>query len=165
MYSKLVMKQLWFFSQKYSEMRNDPDFLVMVMIIWWWSTIKMMARWLLLILVCFGMIYWCLQGFPAVYSPPNKYHNLQITPKPIQVISAYIRWHHQTPPHKSAHAPDITRHAPDITRHPQTPPDMHQTMSDRLVLVLWWFIELYTWSRFLALTGDGQRCYKRSSRT
>ena len=30
---------------------------------------------------------------------------------------------------------------------------MHQTMSDRLAVVLWWFIELYSWSRFFAPTN------------
>ena len=46
---------------------------------------------------------------------------------------------HQTPP-------DTTRHAPDTTRH-------HQTISDRLAVVLCWFIELYSWSRFFLPTG------------
>ena len=48
---------------------------------------------------------------------------------------------HQTPP-------DTTRHAPDTTRH-------HQTISDRLAVVLCWFIELYSWSRFF-LPTDGR---------
>ena len=30
---------------------------------------------------------------------------------------------------------------------------MHQTMSDRLAVVLWWFIKLYSWSRFFLRTG------------
>ena len=64
----------------------------------------------------------------------------------IQVILAYKHRHCQTPP-------DTTRHhqtPPDML---QTPPDMHQTMSDRLAVVLWWFIELYSWSRFFLPTG------------
>ena len=32
---------------------------------------------------------------------------------------------------------------------------MHQTMCDRLAVVLWWFIELYSWSRFFLRT-DGR---------
>ena len=30
---------------------------------------------------------------------------------------------------------------------------MHQTIFDRLAVVLWWFIELYSWFRFLARAG------------
>ena len=52
------------------------------------------------------------------------------------------------------HAPDTTRHHQTCIRHNQTPPDMHQTMSDRLAVVLWWFIELYSWSRFFLPTGE-----------
>ena len=51
------------------------------------------------------------------------------------------------------YAPDTTRHHQTCSRHHQTPPDMHQTMSDRLAVVLWWFIELYSWSRFFAPTN------------
>ena len=32
---------------------------------------------------------------------------------------------------------------------------MHQTMSDRLAVVLWWYMELYSWSRFFLRT-DGR---------
>ena len=45
---------------------------------------------------------------------------------------------------------DTTRHHQTCIRHHQTPPDMHQTMSDRLAVVLWWFIRLQRWFRFLA---------------
>ena len=62
---------------------------------------------------------------------------------------------HQTPPDTTRHAPDTTRHYQTCTRHHQTLPDMHRTMSDRLAVVLWWFIELYSWSRFFAPT-DGR---------
>ena len=48
---------------------------------------------------------------------------------------------------------DTTRHHQTCIRHHQTPPDMHQTISDRLAVVLWWFIELYSWSRFFLPTG------------
>ena len=34
-----------------------------------------------------------------------------------------------------------------VYTHLHTPPDMHQTMSGRLVVVHWWFIELYSWSK------------------
>ena len=48
---------------------------------------------------------------------------------------------------------DTTRHHQTCIRRHQTPPDMHQTMSDRLAVVLWWFIELYSWSRFFLPTN------------
>ena len=65
----------------------------------------------------------------------------------MQVITAYIHWHHQTPPDMQETPPDTTRHNPDTTRH-------HQTMSDRLAVVLWWFTELYSWSRFFLPTNE-----------
>ena len=52
------------------------------------------------------------------------------------------------------HASDTTRHHQTCSRHHQTPPDTHQTIFDRLAVVLCWFIELYSWSRFFAPT-DG----------
>ena len=56
------------------------------------------------------------------------------------------------------HASDTTRHHQTCSRHHQTPPDTHQTISDRLAVVLCWFIELYSWSRFLARDGrTGER--------
>ena len=36
---------------------------------------------------------------------------------------------------------------------------------DGLAVFLWWFLELYSWSRFLVQVHDVQRCSKRSSHT
>ena len=67
--------------------------------------------------------------------------------------SDYISLYTLTPRDTTRHASDTTRHHQTCSRHHQTPPDMHQTMSDRLAVVLWWFIELYSWSRFFLPTS------------
>ena len=71
------------------------------------------------------------------------------------IYSGHISLYTLTPPDTTRHASDATRHHQTCSRHHQTLPDIHQTMSDRLAVVLWWFIELYSWSRFF-LPTDGR---------
>ena len=70
------------------------------------------------------------------------------------INSDHISLYTLTPPDTTRHASDTTRHHQTCIRHHQTPPDMHQTISDRLAVVLWWFIGLYRWSRFFLPTGE-----------
>ena len=51
---------------------------------------------------------------------------------------------HQTPPDTTKHAPDTTRHYQICTR---------QCLIGWHAVVLWWFIEPYSWSRFFLPTG------------
>ena len=80
--------------------------------------------------------YTLTQGFPKIYHTYGVSWIFEKPNLPQNMGVIRLSRHHQTPP--------------DML---QTPPDTHQTISDRLAVVLCWFIELYSWSRFFAPTG------------